>query len=601
MQVLKVALFGLLLGGCTVMVNGKPRRIGGGGSDPVPSAPVAAQTQSRSSSGSPAAPASAPAPAPARKVVPGQIVAVEPTLGREPLIVPLETSFDVTWSKVFGHGSKSPDCGIQIPSQPIASIDIKAQDKDLLISLVGASNDGFVVAKGDLYWTTCTHSSGDVPSMAPNDEGWAPGRYNIFPVARYGGKASHKFALELSRPSAPMTGLDQAQPLVIGGKLDKPMFVEMTIKPTGRRVLRKALSGYNCEKVALPWSPDIKLTIERPIPGLTIRPLPTDADVVLRREVVASGDDKRRASKTCAKARDGYYSSSGGNKPSYRADSELSFTKDDEGEYLVSLGTANPATETKVTLMLFDDSTKFDELTVRPFGGEKPTIEQRWIGYQMPQLATGELGTADSYGDAQRNARVFAAVPKQALVYAKLTFDKDIASGNADAFPVKNEPLVLVGLERERATVMTADGLRFSVKTSHLLLAPDGEAALPAAPRPLRELNLGRAISLLPPNMKKLGDAHHKKVEAREKCQDRAWAPYGKQLPTYTRPAGVDVVVYKSARTRQIEEAGQRAMDKKCGTDEAFAKQTEATRKKLVVEVEKGRVKLLAEATANLK
>ena len=50
-----------------------------------------------------------------------------------------------------------------------------------------------------------------------------------------------------------------------------------------------------------------------------------------------------------------------------------------------------------------------------------------------------------------------------------------------------------------------------------------------------------------------------------------------------------------------IEEAGQRAMDKKCGPDQAFSKQTEATRVKLAVEVEKTRAKLLAQATANLK
>jgi len=106
---------------------------------------------------------------------------------------------------------------------------------------------------------------------------------------------------------------------------------------------------------------------------------------------------------------------------------------------------------------------------------------------------------------------------------------------------------------------------------------------------------------MLSPAQKKLGDAHYAQVKQREACLDRAWEPYRRQLPSYTRPAGVDIVVYKSARTNQIEEAGQRAMDKQCGTSEAFAKKTEATRAKLAIEVEKTRAKLLAEATANLK
>jgi hypothetical protein len=63
----------------------------------------------------------------------------------------------------------------------------------------------------------------------------------------------------------------------------------------------------------------------------------------------------------------------------------------------------------------------------------------------------------------------------------------------------------------------------------------------------------------------------------------------------------VDIVVYKSAHTKQIEEAGERAMANQCGTDDAFQKKTEAARAKLAIEVEKSRAKLLVEATANLR
>jgi hypothetical protein len=370
------------------------------------------------------------------------------------------------------------------------------------------------------------------------------------------------------------------------------MFVEVNVK-ANRRVLRREHAGDGCEKIALAASPELALTIERPIPGLVIRPLPSATPITMRLE--KPGDDKHRERKYCIERREGY---SGGKQPSYSAKSELHFGNDEEGSFGVSFGTPTNE-EIKVTLLVYDDSTKLDAMYVRPFGGENPTLEQRWIGYQMPQMSTGGLGTADDYADEELNARVFAATPKQALVYAKLTFDKDLGGG--DGFPVKNEPLVLLGLENERATVMTADGGRFSVKASHLVLAPDGPMELPKAPRARAKMDIGKTIAMLPPAQKKQGDAHYAKVKAREACLDRAWEPYRRQLPSYSHPAGVDIVVYKSAHTKQIEEAGERALVKQCGTEDAFEKKSEATRVKLATLVEQGRAKLLAEATANLK
>jgi hypothetical protein len=582
MKKLSVLLF--TLAGCTVMVNGKPRRIGGG-SDPQPAAQQSAAVASR---GTPAATPAAGKPS-APPLPPGKAVAVDKSLGRDPLVVSMTAVFDTTWSKVFGHGSRSPDCGLDITSRPIGAFEITEPDSELHVALVGGRNDGFVVRKGDLYWTSCDSE------MAPGKDGWQPGRYDVYPVARYGeGGKPIPYELELYRPNAPVV-TDGAQKLVIAGKLDKPMFVEVTLKPNRRR-LRAAHSGNRCDKIALPATPDIALVIERPVPGLTIRPLPTVTPITMRRERAAT-NDKERDEKYCVELRD-RYSDVNRNLPSYIAASELRFDRD-EGEFGVSLGTAEAGGEDKVTLMVFDASTKFDEMHVRPFGGENPTLEQRWLAYQMPQLDVDDLGWPDNYAEAERAARVFAAVPKQALVYAKLTFDKDIGGG--DGYPVKNEPLALIGLDRERATVLTADGMRFQVKASHVLLAPDGPVAVPAAPRPLRKLEIGGTIAMLSPAQKKLGEAHYARVKARDACLDRAWEPYRRQLPTYTRPAGVDIVVYKSARTKNIEEAGQRAMNAKCGTDAAFAKKTEATRVKLAAEVEKTRAKLLVQATANLK
>jgi len=566
------------------MVNGKPRRIGG--SDPEPAAQANAQ--------SPAAkPDAADMPkTDAKPLPPGQVISVDGTIGRDPLVVSMDAVFDTTWSKVFGFNSRSPDCGLDITSRPIGSFQLAKADNELNVALVGGSNDGFVVRKGDLYWTSCD------TTMEPVKDGWQPGRYDIYPLARYGhgGKKTIPFQLELYRPNAPVSATaPEAQKLVISAKLDKPMLVEVSLK-ANRRKLRKEHAGDGCEALALSTATDLALTIERPIPGLTIRPLPSATPVTLRLE--KPGDDKHRARKYCIKPRDGYSSSSSKREPSYTAPSEVRFDANDEGAFGISFGTAQNE-ETKVTLLVYDASTKLDEMTVRPFGGENPTLEQRWIAYQMPQLDADGLGTADQYEEAERDARVFAAVPKQALVYAKLTFDKDIGGG--DGYPVKNEPMVVVGFTNDRATVMTADGMRFQVKTAHLVLAPDGPIALPSAPRGRKKADIGGTIAMLSPGQKKLGDAHGAQVKHRDACLDRAWEPYRRQLPTYTRPAGVDIVVYKSAHTKQIEEAGERAMDKQCGSDEAFAKKTEATRAKLAVEVEKNRAKLLAEATANLK
>jgi hypothetical protein len=577
MKTLSIGLFALA--GCTVMVNGKPRKIGGG-SDPQPvaSQPAATGGQQQQQAANGEAPKPRPLP-------PGQIIAIDAALGRDPLVVPLATVIDTSWSKMFGNHN-SPDCGSSMTSSPIASFDIKQADSQLTVALLGGSRDGFIIRKGDLYWTSCD------TTMEPVKEGWQPGRYDIYPIARYSQGKQMEYTLELYRPSAPVA-LDTAQKLVIGGKLDKPMFVDVTLK-ANRRKLREAHSGRGCEKVALPVIPDIALEIERPIPGLTIRPLPTATPVTVRKEKLSD----KQASIYCVENNRSGYSSSNAKAPTYSAPSEVSFGREEEGRFNLSFGTPN-AEEMKITLMVFDDTTVFDPMYVRPFGGEQPTLEQRWIGYQMPQLRTGSLGNADTFAEAEHGARVFAAVPKQALVYAKLTFDKDLGGG--DGFPVKNEPLVLLGIERERATVLTADGLKFYVKASHVLLAPDGATAVPTKSRAAAAKDIGGTISMLSPAQKKLGDAHYKRVEARDTCLDRAWEPYRKQLPSITRPAGVDIVVYKSARTKAIEEAGERAMDKKCGTSESFSKQTEATRAKLAVEVEKNRAKLLAEATANLK
>jgi len=580
----------LLAAGCTVMVNGKPRRIGG--PDPTVAATTAA-APAPTAAPAPVAGGTAPAaPAPTKQVTrpvaaaATRLVAIDSSLTSVPIITRIEgVAFDTTYSKQHGHGN-SPDCGNDMTSAPIASIEIKQPLTSLHIAVVGGSNDGFVLRRGDAMWFGCTHSTGTVPTITGLKDGWQPGRYDIYPISRYAKNARPDFQVEVFDPSKPAVWSDGAKKIAIAAKLPVPVFVEVTTKP-GRQ-MRAEHAGWGCDKIAFASEPDIVLEIARPIPGLIVRPLPTANPVTLRREL----RDAKRPDRGCPKT--GQTSRGSQVTPSYHATSEVHFDHDDEGTYGISVGTPDGDRPTMVTLMIYDASTKLDPFALHPYPGDAGALERRWLGLYFPQLDLRELDATRDYAHAELTAKLFAMAPKNTLVYSKLDLDKDIASGPSDAFPKRNEPLLVLDAEGTRVEVLTADGLRYHVKSTHVLLAPDGEPALLTTPRALKKLSIGAAIALLPPAAKPLAAAHQKRLDAWEKCTARVWAPYGRQLPSYTRPAGVDIVVYESPRTKGIRASGQAAMDRQCGTDEAIAKQTEATRVKLVVEVDKGRAKLLA-------
>src|SRR5688572_5118257 len=190
MKNLSILLF--TLAGCTVMVNGKPRRIGGG-PDPAPTAQTAPAATPAVAKQQAQQPPSAP-PLP-----PGKAIVIDGSIGRDPTVVSMTAVFDTTWSKVFGFNSRSPDCGLDITSRPIGAFEITTPDTELHVAVVGHRNDGFVVRKGDLYWTSCDST------MEPIQEGWQPGRYDIYPVARYGEKGQPiPYELELYKPNAPL-------------------------------------------------------------------------------------------------------------------------------------------------------------------------------------------------------------------------------------------------------------------------------------------------------------------------------------------------------------------------------------------------------------
>ena len=515
------------------------------------------------------------------------MITVDATLTSTPQISAIGTvPFDTYFNKQFGNGN-SPNCGNAMTSRPIASLDLKQAMDSLELTVSGGSDDGFVLVHGKSLWFACTTTTGTLPSISKLKEGWQPGRYDIYAVSNYGDGAGHPFEVEIVDTSKPAVWPAKLKTIAITGKLAAPVFVEVTTQPN-RRKLRALRAGGGCEKDAFPDDPDLAVAIERPIPGLVIRPLPSATPVMLRREL-REGKKPDKGCTTSGPERGG---------PSYHANHELHFDREDEGTYGISLGTADASHPTTVTLMIFDASTKLDALAPFPYVPTTSSIGERWLGYQFPQLDLDELDIHREFSRAELAAKVFALAPKTAFVYAKLDLDKDLASGPSDAFPTKNEALLVIGINGEQINVMAADGLRYTVKDTHLLLAPDGAAVVPAAPRPLQTLDIGSATALLPPSAKALATAHAKRVAAKEACVDRVWAPYGRQIPTYTHPAGVEIVIAESPATRRIKDAGNDAVNRQCGTEQADEKQTEVDRVKMVAEIEKARAKLLVQATA---
>lgn len=204
----------------------------------------------------------------------------------------------------------------------------------------------------------------------------------------------------------------------------------------------------------------------------------------------------------------------------------------------------------------------------------------------------------------ERAAALFAAAPRDLFVYPRLELDKDLARGqeltSPEIVPSKDEPLLVLDIDRgNHARVLAADGLTFDIDRKYLVDQPAGTPALPARPRALSPtLDVLRLGALLPPGGK---SEYDKAREARQKCLDKAWEPYRRQLPTVTHQSDVEVVFRKTAAESRIEEAGLKAMDKACGTELAFAKKVEGMRTKVLAAVEVSRVPLLATARANFK
>ena len=179
---------------------------------------------------------------------PGQLITIPAALTATPLVTDLgQIGFDTTYGHVFGIGGNSPDCGNDITSQPIASIELKQEVPQMELTVVGGSNDGFVLRKANSVWFACEETSGGVPSISRLKEGWKPGRYDIYAVSRYGKNATQPFAVEVSDSTKPAPWPETLKKISLPGKLASPMFVEITTQPN-RRIAREARAGWGCEQ-----------------------------------------------------------------------------------------------------------------------------------------------------------------------------------------------------------------------------------------------------------------------------------------------------------------------------------------------------------------
>jgi len=581
----KLLLLSLAACGLKVNVNGKVHTLGGSQETAQAPAPAPSTTGAARAPATARDPNRADEPQPAANYQPVQI-AVHEALTATPLVADIQgVALDATFRKTIG--GDSGDCGNIVAPKPVAVIDVQNPAPNMHISVHGARDDGMVVKHGTLFWTLCTDSIGQVPTMGPPKEGWQPGKYEIYPVTRASASnEGHHIEVAVYDPDNAAPWSSKVRAVKIDHKLAAPLLVEVPVR-TDRQQRRDGLSGDRCSKAAFAFEPDISFTIARPIPGLVIRPLPTKSPVTMR---IEHKDDKR-ASRYCP------HTEAQGSR--WQPESEVHFGQEEEGLYGISVGIPPGATEDKVTLMIFDSSTQFDPLAVAALPGPLD-LAHRQLTYHFPQL---DLNTIDlkSHAHAELIAKLFATAPAEMFVYPDLDLDGDLAHpasgmGEPGNFPKKNEPL-LVESAGEHVRVVAADGMEFDIKATHLALAPEGAAAPLAAPRPLaKKLGLGDLEPLSPD--KKLENEIDAMSKRRDTCVDRVAAPYDRQITTVY--VGHEAITVDDAHTRNVRDAEDNAIIRACGSREAYEKQLEVYRVKLLAQVEKSRAALLVTAKPHI-
>jgi len=475
---------------------------------------------------------------------------------------------------------------------PSAFVEVEQPTKTMRISVWGKNHDGTVIRAGGKTWISCS-------SFFPAPEGgWPAGKIEIYPMGRLAEKGN-QFLVAVDDPAVPARD-DAVHHLTLDKKLAKPLFVTVPMRKA-RNVLPEELSGSRCRGAAFAGIPDVIVSTERPLPGLVIRPLATANPITaLVRYPKQSYCVESSGSMGGKRGRDGD-TTGAFDAPTWRSTTDVGQVVT-EGEFELQLGSWPGKDVSEVTLMIYDDSTELSPLDVARVPVE--AYGDRAVARVFPQLDVHRVTRLDRAG-LELAAALFAAAPHELFVTPKLALDADLAHAlgvtAAGTFPAKGEPLLVLDNDRDRATVLTADGLTFQLERKHLVDLGAGSPVVPAKPRPIAAATKIETVGAMLPKTDKGLTAFHEAVAQRQKCRDAAWAPYGRQLPTITRPAGVDLVIVTNPAYDRIEAAGNAAMDRTCGTDEAFAKKTEGMRVKMLAAFEASRQALLATATASFK
>jgi hypothetical protein len=502
------------------------------------------------------------------------------------------------YNHVFHDSNHQLDCtSSEVSEMPSAYVEVAAPTATMRISVWGDNHNGAVIRAAGKTWIYCGNL------MSAPQGGWPAGRIEIYPL----GKLSQKgdtFVVAVDDPAVPARDA-AVHEIAIDHKLAKPLFLTIPMRQA-RAVLPEGLFGGGCRGAAFSGVPDVVVTSARPIAGLTIRPLATANPVTTLvrypKQAACVNQDHSGGGATRGKGQEHAADERGAfDAPSWQTSHDVAQLVTD-GAFDLHLGSWPGKDVATVTLMIFDDSTELSPLDLAKLPPE--AYGDRWIARAYPQLNVARV-TPHSRASLELAATVFGTAPRELFVTPKLELDGDLAAatglGPKATLPAKGEPLLILGIASEQATVLAADGLVFRVPTKYLVALPEGAAALPAKPRPIEPSTKIETVAGLLPASDKSFAAYNKQREARDKCRERAFAPYGRQLPSISRPGGVDVVIIKNAAYNRIEDAGNAAMDKQCGTDEAFAKKTEGMRVKMLAAFEASRPALLSTATASFK
>jgi hypothetical protein len=562
----RLLLLSLAACGLKVNVNGHIQTLGGGSPPASAPAPMVATAQTK-----PPGPSDAPQPTANYKTA---TITIAQALTTTPLLASVDgVALDGNIKKIIG--SYGNECTSEITTKPVAVLDVKQPSPNMHITVHGGRDDGFIIKKGSTYWVACAQTISQAPEMAPPEEGWPAGHYEVYPVARTGKQAEgHRFEVAVFDPKNQAPWSANVRVLKLAHKLDKPMLVEIPVH-TDRQVRGEDFAGVHCNKAAFAFEPDISLSVDRPIPGLVIRPLATKTQVTLRLERMKDHD------KSCLPFRETMTSG-----PSWQPENSIFMGSLGEGKFAISVGLPPGATDAKVTLMISDFSTTFDPLAQASLPGPLD-LEQRIIPYHFPQLSTDKLGLG-SRDAADLSAKIFASAPAAMFVYPDIDLDRDVASGgNGHDFPRKNEPLLVVGHVTNGMSVLAQDGMLFEVEESHLALAPDGTPKLLTAPRPLAKDTSISTLEDLDPD-KSLGKQLDAQDAKRNACVDRVADPYERQVPVAY--VGGEKITIENAHTRALADAEDSAIIRACGSRESWGKHYEAVRLQILAQVEKARI-----------